>query len=414
MLLYFAFQNYGSFHEEAVLDMRATAYTGHEEFVLRTEKERVLPVAAIYGANASGKSTVIDAYETMSDFVLTSTKMGDNIDTPLGSARGILGDQYNPFLLNEHSRTAPTTFKCAMLIDGIRYTHSFSYDKNGIVEEQLTTKSVKPRARTKVLYTLCDGKFTAKHKELAKWCSLFEGLDRSSLFLTFLNSKKTPEAMQYFKAVLSSKTLDVTDLCRKKELLDGFSSVYATSDDSKHFINDILSKIDPCVLRTEIIEREKIEGDQKGKEYFAMMVHKGTDREVSFSIERESAGTKKVYTLGIWLFLSLRYGSPCLIDELDARLHPMVLEYIISLFHNPETNKAQGQLIFTTQNPVILNHRKMRRDEIWFTTKKAGESTLYSLADVNGVRFDADYEKNYLQGNYGAIPFENCGDGDEQ
>jgi AAA15 family ATPase/GTPase len=415
MLQYFAFQNFGSFREEAVLDMRATAYNGHEDFVLQMGKERVLPVAAIYGANASGKSTIIEAYKTMREFVHASIKMGSSNNNLLGSVQGVLIDHYNPFLLNGQSKTEPTMFKCAMLIEETCYTHMFSYDENGIVEEQLMTKSTKLHARTIELYAIRDGKFTTKHKELVKWCNLFEGLDRSSLFLTFLNSKNDQTAKKYCTAVYSSRPFDITDSCKNEDMLKYFSNIYAMDEGLEHFGNKILSAIDPCVLRMELIERETTDEDKKEKEYYAMMVHKVQDKEIRFPIKRESAGTTKVFSLGIALYLSLKRGNTCFFDELDARLHPMVIEYIISLFHNPETNEANGQLIFTTHNPVMLNHRKMRRDEIWFTEKnRAGESTLYSLTDIEGVRFDADYEKNYLQGNYGAIPFENCGDGDEQ
>ena len=133
---------------------------------------------------------------------------------------------------------------------------------------------------------------------------------------------------------------------------------------------------------------------------------------VNFKIrENESSGTNKIYDMAGYLLLGLNFGVPVIIDELDAKLHPLLTHKIIELFHSPETNPKNAQLIFSTHDTNLLGCNCFRRDQIWFTEKDRTESTdLYSLVefkepDVGKVRNDRSFEKDYIAGRYGAIPF---------
>jgi AAA15 family ATPase/GTPase len=120
----------------------------------------------------------------------------------------------------------------------------------------------------------------------------------------------------------------------------------------------------------------------------------------------ESEGTKKLFALAGPILKILKEGKTLIIDELDARLHPLLTEAIIRLFNSNETNPNNAQLVFTTHDTNLLTNKLFRRDQIWFTEKnKVGATDLYSLAEFKGVRSDASYEKDYIAGKYGAIPF---------
>lgn len=126
-----------------------------------------------------------------------------------------------------------------------------------------------------------------------------------------------------------------------------------------------------------------------------------------FDLEKqESEGTQKMIALSGPLTDTLERGSTLLIDELDARLHPLLSQAIIKLFNSAETNPNHAQLIFTTHDTNLLSHKLWRRDQLWFTEKQEnGASDLYSLAEYKGVRSDAAFAKDYIQGRYGAIPY---------
>ena len=140
------------------------------------------------------------------------------------------------------------------------------------------------------------------------------------------------------------------------------------------------------------------------------LIHKGENEIIKeLPLELESNGTRKMFHLFDFFMDALKLGMVLFVDELDAKLHPLLTRYIINLFHNPETNIGNGQLIYSTHDTVNLNKDTFRRDEIWFAEKnKDGISTIYSLSDykINDtkVRNDATYNKDYLSGRYGAIP----------
>ena len=127
--------------------------------------------------------------------------------------------------------------------------------------------------------------------------------------------------------------------------------------------------------------------------------------------ENESSGTRKLFDMSGPIFDTLEKGTVLVVDELDAKMHPLISQQIIRLFNNPVTNPNNAQLIFTTHDTHLLSTKMLRRDQIWFTEKNRSEQTdLYCLTDIvlpDGTkpRNDANYEKNYIAGRYGAVPY---------
>ena len=147
-------------------------------------------------------------------------------------------------------------------------------------------------------------------------------------------------------------------------------------------------------------------------QYFPYSLHKDDESTISpvpFSIE--SCGTKKMFFLSMHLISSLHFGRPLFIDELDSKLHPLLLRYIVKMYHDKIDNKSGGQLIFSSHNLICLDSSDLRRDEIWFVEKIDQKSTMFSLYDFKEetIRKDLDFGKHYLNGRFGAVPFNDEG-----
>ena len=166
----------------------------------------------------------------------------------------------------------------------------------------------------------------------------------------------------------------------------------------------------PEELRTALEPFLKLVGEQE--QTTVQTIHRKVDDEGRpveselFYLDRhESEGTKKLFSLSGPLIDTLKSGDVLIVDELDARLHPLLTREIVRLFNDPEQNRNNAQLVFVIQDTNLLDNQLLRRDQIWFVEKdRQGASYLYSLAEFK-VRNDATYEKDYIQGRYGAIPF---------
>jgi len=146
--------------------------------------------------------------------------------------------------------------------------------------------------------------------------------------------------------------------------------------------------------------------DFQGK-YFEVYMDHRTDADHKFllSIDDESNGTRKFFSLSGLIIDGLNNGWTIFVDELDSSLHPLLVRYIVELFHNPKINNKGAQLIFNTQDTTLMNTDIFRRDQIWFVEKDSEQcSHLYSLLDYM-PRKDESLSKWYLQGRYGAVPF---------
>ena len=391
MLVQFRFKNYGPFKDEVIFDMRAIkAYKEHPyNLIKQDEKTSLLKVAAIYGANASGKSSFVDAYYSFLDIVKKSFSGKNKEDQD-----SVLVQNYDPFLFDEDTNNSVIEFEATYHWEGSEYKYGYIYDKSRILYEWLYKKSIGSSRQVSILERLPDkinlgaSVRTACEKYVAD-------IDNDVLALSFFSSLKL--RTQVFKDTLEN-IVDILPLklaCDQNT--DGFLAYYFSKEfDEKEKKNLLafLNAIDICI--------KDISVEKNDNKIIVYTCHYGKNKEpynVHFDIE--SDGTKKAIAVYSFVRIATLYNKGLIIDELNMRLHPLLLKYIVDLFYNEE---AKGQLIYTTHDTTLLDKRYMRRDQVWFTSKNEdGESSLYSLAEFK-VRNDESFEKEYLGGSFGGIP----------
>ncbi len=411
MLLQFNFKNFRSFREEVSLDLTATKISEYNHHVISIGNEKVLPVAAIFGANASGKSNVYEAFQFMAQYVIFSFGYGGE-DSSKRTVSNRL--KTTPFLFDKSSQNAASTFE-VFFVGGSdaaerTYNYGFSLDSDGITEEWLNYKSKSTRHGFKRIFYRskngCDySGIPAKNRE-----NLQVALEKETLAVS-LGAKLKIARLKYIRDWFSN--LDFTNfgnpmenLFLSRALPDGF----VTDHEIQSNVVKYFSSFDPSIIGFHI-EKVKAEKEQE-EQYDIRAIHQivDSDETVMLPLEEESAGTLKMFSLYPILQDVLKNGSLMFVDELNARLHPLLVRTVLIAFLDQEINKNHAQLIFTTHDAWQLSNNLLRRDEIWFVEKDHyGISTLYSLADFVDdagakIRKDESYEKNYLLGKYGAIP----------
>lgn len=428
MLVKFAVENFRSFRDEVVLDMVASSESQHKHHVIEDnqgKKVTILRAAAIYGANASGKSNLVGAISFARDFIINGTKSDQKIPII-------------PFKLDSSSNEKPSKFEFIIKYQGILYTYGFVIDKNNVLEEwlhvvqnkreamffeRLTTK--KDEANVKI-----GPSFAKENSDESKFLQFVaKGTRPNQLFLTEANEKNVSnikDLLNWFKNVLVIITAD-----------QDFSTFYYNNrNDMKFigFVGDFLRTAGTGIEAVDIVTEEfkfealpditrffkdgnivsafksrmkVMKGDPGKQEIMRIKTRHGNKKDKIFlEILEESDGTQRLLDYLPFLYSSCVAGDEkvLLIDELDRSMHPLLSRMIMSFFlRNEVANK--GQMIFTTHDTNLLDKDLLRRDEIWFMEKdKDQNSHLYSLADFK-VRPDLSYGKGYLQGRFGAIPF---------
>lgn len=407
MLIQFNFKNFKSFRDEATLDMSAAKMTEFSERVVSMGNEKILPVAAIYGANASGKSNVYNAFEYMSEYVVNSFKYGDEEEK---------FDEYRPtpFLFDELSENADSSFEVYFTIPQDKseksYNYGFCVGLEGITEEWLNVKAKTARKYSSVFYRSEDTLDLAGLPENSR-DNIAVALEKQVLVISLgakLKIEKCKAVRDWFFANELADFGDaVTNLFLSRRLPKGFVNDRVVQKK----VVEYFSSFDEHIKDFRI-EKIQSEGESKEEKYRINALHKKihSEKMAEIPLGSESAGTLKMFSLYPELQEVLKKGSVYFIDELNARLHPLLVRNFLLTFLNPQINVNHAQLVFTTHDTWQLSNQLLRRDEIWFTEKdEEGISALYSLADFvdedgGRIRKDESYEKNYLSGKYGAIP----------
>ena len=410
MLIQFRYKNFKSFRDDTILDFSATKITEHSDRVVQIGNEKILPTAAIFGANASGKSNVIQAFRFMTTYVIDSFAFGGEGDDKKSKTKKL---KQTPFLFDKDSKDAESSFEVYFISSeeaGCKsYNYGFTLDQSGIVEEWLNVKSKTARSYKPVFYRnkeeLDLSGLPAKSQEIIRMT-----LEPETLIVS-LGAKLKISKLKcirdwFYDTNFTNFGNPIENVFLSSLIPDGF----ADDKDVQKKVVDYFATFDSSIVGFNI---EVIKGDDEDSRHIKIdALHKviGSDEFASIPLEEESDGTLKMFALYPALQDTLESGGVLFVDELNARLHPLLVRGFLITFLNPETNPNHAQLVFTTHDSWQLSNNLLRRDEIWFTEKEqSGVSTLYSLADFvdedgSKIRKDESYEKNYLLGKYGAIP----------
>lgn len=409
MLIQFRFKNFKSFRDDTILDLSATKISEHSDRVISIGNEKILPVAAVFGANASGKSNVIEAFRYMATYVVNSFAFGGDAEDKRGKSKKL---KHTPFLFDTKSIGAESSFEVYFMDSeehGFKtYNYGFTLNRAGIVEEWLNSKSKTARSFKRIFYRneheLDLSGLPAKSQE-----NIRIALERETLAVSLgakLRIAKLKTIRDWF---YSTNFADFGNPYENALLSSVIPRGFAEDKLVQDKVVSYFSSFDPSIIgfNVEVISGEDEEHRHIKIDAIHHLIGGGT---TSIPLEEESAGTLKMFALYPVLQDTLEDGSVLFVDELNARLHPLLVRSILITFLNPTINSKHAQLIFTTHDSWQLSNSFLRRDEIWFTEKNdKGVSTLYSLADFvdedgTKIRKDESYEKNYLLGKYGAIP----------
>ncbi len=408
MLIQFRFKNFKSFKDDTILDLSATKITEYSDRVVQIGTEKILPTAAIYGANASGKSNVIEAFRYMTTYVMESFAYGGEADDKKSKTRK---PKLTPFLFDSISKEVESSFEVYFITseeNGCKsYNYGFTLNQNGVVEEWLNSKAKTAREYKSIFYR------NSNELDLSGLPGKMQDIIKVSLYdetlVVSLGAKQRISKLKmirdwFYNVNFANFGNPFENAFLSSLIPEGFADDKAVQQK----VIDYFAAFDPSIIgfNVEVIKNEDAEHVKIDAVHHVM----GSDETASIPLQDESDGTLKMFALYPALQDTLNTGSVLFIDELNARLHPLLVRGFLIMFLNPETNPNHAQLVFTTHDSWQLSNNLLRRDEIWFTEKSpSGVSTLYSLADfIDGdgskIRKDESYEKNYLLGKYGAIP----------
>lgn len=409
MLIQFNFKNFKSFREEATLDLSAAKMTEFSDRVVSIGSEKILPVAAIYGANASGKSNIYNAFEYMSEYVVNSFKYGDE-EEEFEKFRP------TPFLFDSISANAESGFEVYFIFPGDKsertYNYGFCINKEGVTEEWLNSKAKTARKYSTVFYRgTSDEELDLSGFPKNSRDNIRVALEKQVLIISLGAKLKISKCKAIRDWFLANEFADFGDLFTNFFMSRRLPKDFVEDKNVQQKVVEYFASFDEHIKDFKI-EKIPHDGEMKEDTYKINALHKMVDSDgmAELPLGMESAGTLKMFALYPELQEVFEKGSVFFIDELNARLHPLLVRNFLLTFLNPEINTNHAQLVFTTHDTWQLSNQLLRRDEIWFVEKdKRGVSALYSLADFvdeDGyrIRKDESYEKNYLLGKYGAIP----------
>lgn len=409
MLCQFTFENFKSFKNEATLDLYAEKISEHEDSLIVDphDSEAFLPVISIYGPNGGGKSSVLEAFVFLSHKVLlpvialkaTEASKDENLeDGKMKEFKSFpVHEKGKYYLFDKSCKESPIKFDILFRINETEYKYQLNILHSDIVEENLYAKNLKTGALEVVFERNASDFYIGDVLGDVKVGNIKSSIPLLSHLSINYDIKTIDDVTTWF---LQCKILDYDNPYQDKRI------VFLKDKSKEDIFLKMLAEMDINItsIRTEEDANGKITAI-----YTTHCLEDGSCQELPF--EEESSGTRKLFGLLPFLLGCLHKGSLVIADEMDAKLHPKLLRYISGLFTNPSINTKGAQLIFTSHDMSTMKPSVFRRDEIWFSAlNKDSASKLYSLVEFrkdNGakVRNDETYDKQYIEGRYGADPY---------
>ncbi len=425
MLIEFTVGNYRSFRDPQTLSLVAAPLKSKDKRldannVIQIEGQPdLLASTTIYGANASGKSNLIDALRFMRDFVMNSQE----------GTRRTGGIDCEPFRLHATSAREPSHFEAVFIHDGLRYRYGFDVNSDRVVAEWLYMatsaresglfkrdydeisvgtrfrggRQLTAQTRPNALFLSVAAQFNSRTAEpILEWfgnLGIVYGIDDFGLRLYSAMESEKAERLESIRRLVCRLDLGIADLKVEKLPRTTLHIPDSMPEDLAQALQPLQTFLDKSAVEMPVIRTIHTVYDDNGQPI---------DQQVFDLDKHESEGTRKLFALTGPILETLEQGKVLVVDELDARLHPLMTREIVRLFNDRKTNPRGAQLIFTTQDTNLLDNELLRRDQIWFVEKdRYGASRLYSLAEFKGVRNDLSYERGYIEGRFGAIPYLN-------
>ena len=410
MIIDFTITNFRSIRDEQTFSMFADNPGSHlvDNIAYPAgEKIGVLKSAGIYGANASGKSNILLAFEALQYLIVASGdfKEGDAIKC------------YEPYRLSGKTKTAPVRFEVEFCTpNGVRYIYKIGFTSQRIVEEQL---SFYPSAKAALIFDRSEkdtwktikfgGLFTGGRKQLPFFAN-------NAYLSKAGDSADTPELVRnvynYFRNDILrlglNEEVHFDDWIEDKVLFGKVSALLGFVDTGVDGVVLREKEVDPesvtfpdtmpVSMRNSLLRRMK-------RQFLFAHATDGKEPEL-FDLRLESSGTQKLFRLAPLIIDALDSGGVLIVDELDHSMHPFMVELILRLFNDPEVNKGHAQLIFSTHNVNLMDPEQFRRDQIWLTEKNQGATRLFSLDDFDKkkVKPTSPFNRWYAEGRFGAVP----------
>lgn len=410
MLLMFKVKNYTSFKNEAILDMRATAYVQYPTHVMQVnDKLGLLKTTALYGANASGKSNLISAMFFFEQYIF-SQFINKNENQDFESNKIGVKMKLEPFSLSNETNDA-SEFDIIFLHNNKQIQYGFECTSKEVLTEWLYINDKKVFERTGIELS-----FGSKYQ---KMLGAYKKLPAERLYIAvleyFLDEEGKKVILDDFISFFNKEYNVFTEILFESTVkglagMVGLSKKLVSNKGYRNKVEQYLRLVDVGIKRLDV-QTETIFDERTGKkkkEKVIRTVHDIYDEtgnvvgEKLFDLHQESTGTLRFLAYIQNAIEMISKGGVFIVDEMSARLHPLLTKLIVDIFCSSQNTKAQ--LIFTTHDISLLNNNQFRRDEVVFIDKnERGESSLYALSDLK-VREDATFNKDYLQGKYGAIP----------
>ena len=396
MLCQFTVKNYKSIRDEMTFDMQAAAISEHENNIIRDKDgELFLPISAIYGPNGGGKSNVLEAMHTLASKVLRPLYATGDKEERIFLRKRLL---IEPFAFSKKTKSQPTEFEIFFRTEIAEYRYKLHIMKDVVNYESLDRVKL-DTGRRSALFERDTEEISLKgvfsklkaSEDLSATLPLL-----SYLGITYKKNEVVKDVLDWFEYGI--------DFLNYGNPIEELRMAVSNSEDVKQLMLDMIQEMDLDIVDFRVVEDENDRIDVYTK-------HLVDGYETELNLLEESSGTRKLFSLMPFIAGCLLTGTVLVIDELDAKIHPVLLRHIIMMFNDMSINKKKAQLIFTSHDLSTMNNEVFRRDEIWFVAKgNAQNSKLYSLVEFKNekgesVRKDAKFDKQYLEGKYGADPY---------